>query len=133
MRHPAIDLAGRLSVGGLAGLLARTRLLVSNDTGPVHLARALGTPTVSIFWVGNVRSFGPLSTCNERVATSWRMECPLCGRNAMTEGCPHEVSLVDDVPVEMVLDLADSLWDDEPALRAMAGLAAPDALQPAGQ
>ncbi|MED5618572.1 glycosyltransferase family 9 protein [Ideonella sp. BN130291] len=114
MRQPAIDLAGRLSVGGLAGLLARARLLVSNDTGPVHLARALGTPTVAIFWVANVRSFGPLSTRTQRVATSWRMNCPLCGRNAMTDACPHEVSLVDDVPVQAVLELADSLWDDCP-------------------
>jgi hypothetical protein len=51
----------------------------------------------------------------------------------MTEGCRHEVSLVDEVPVEMVLDLAESLWEDEPVPQAMPGRAAPDALQRAGQ
>jgi ADP-heptose:LPS heptosyltransferase len=121
MRQPALDLAGRLSVGGLAALLARARLLVSNDTGPVHLARAVGTPTVTVFWIANARSFGPLSTARHRIATSWRMNCPRCGANAMTEGCAHEVSLVDDVPVEMVLGLAEDLFAREPAPLQAAG------------
>jgi ADP-heptose:LPS heptosyltransferase len=125
MRAPAVDLAGQLSVGGLAGLLSRARLLVSNDTGPVHLARALDVPTVAIFWVANVRSFGPLSSRTQRVATSWRMNCPVCGRNAKTDGCEHAVSLVDDVSVQSVLDLCDSLWEEG----AVDGL---DAYPPAG-
>jgi ADP-heptose:LPS heptosyltransferase len=115
MRTPAIDLAGKLSVGALAALLSRARLLLSNDTGPAHLARAVGTPTVTIFWVGNARSFGPLSTRWHRIATSWRMNCPQCNANAMTEGCDHAVSLVDDVPVEAVLDLAEGLFTREAA------------------
>jgi ADP-heptose:LPS heptosyltransferase len=110
MRAPALDLAGRLSIGGMAGLLARARLVVGNDTGPIHVARALGTPTVGIYWVANVRSFGPLSTRLHRVATSWRMNCPRCGANAMTRGCDHVVSLVDDVSVDEVLDLAEPLF-----------------------
>jgi ADP-heptose:LPS heptosyltransferase len=118
MRAPALDLAGRLSVGGLAALLARAHLLVSNDTGPAHLARAVGTPTVTVFWVANARSFGPLATRWHRIATSWRMNCPLCGANAMTEGCAHEVSLVDDVPVEMVLALAEDLYERAPERQA---------------
>jgi ADP-heptose:LPS heptosyltransferase len=120
MRAAALDLAGRLSVGGLAALLARARLLVSNDTGPAHLARAVGTPTVTIFWVANARSFGPLATLGHRVATSWRMNCPQCGANAITEGCAHEVSLVDDVSVETVLALAGDLYEREPEPRCQA-------------
>lgn len=49
MRAPAVDLSGRLSVAELAALLARCRLLISNDSGPVHVAAAVGTPTVDIF------------------------------------------------------------------------------------
>lgn len=49
MRQPAVNFAGRLSVGEMAALLRRCRLLVSNDSGPVHVAAAVGTPVVDIF------------------------------------------------------------------------------------
>ena len=43
------DLVGRLSMRQLAGLLQQARLLVSNDSGPVHLAAAVNTKTVVLF------------------------------------------------------------------------------------
>jgi len=49
MRHPAVNVAGRLSVAELVALLARCRLLISNDSGPVHIAAAVGTPVVALF------------------------------------------------------------------------------------
>ena len=49
MQQPAINAAGRLSIGELAALLKRCRLLISNDSGPVHVAAAVGTPVVDIF------------------------------------------------------------------------------------
>jgi len=49
MRHRPLNAAGALSVGELAALLSRCRLLVSNDSGPVHVAAAVGTPVVALF------------------------------------------------------------------------------------
>ena len=46
---PVFDLSGKLSLGMLGALLKRSALLVSNDSGPVHIATAVGTPVVSIF------------------------------------------------------------------------------------
>ena len=46
---PVFDLSGRLSLGMLGVLLKRSALLISNDSGPVHIATAVGTPVVSIF------------------------------------------------------------------------------------
>ena len=43
------DLGGELTLGMLGALLKRSRLLISNDSGPVHIATAVGTPVVSIF------------------------------------------------------------------------------------
>lgn len=64
MRHQALDFSGRLSVGELAALLRRCRLLVSNDSGPVHMAAALGTPVVDLFGRNqrglSPRRWGPL-------------------------------------------------------------------------
>ena len=49
MRQPAVNLAGRLSVAELASFLTNCRLLISNDSGPVHVAAGVGTPVVDIF------------------------------------------------------------------------------------
>ncbi|MES2521674.1 MAG: glycosyltransferase family 9 protein [Gemmatimonadota bacterium] len=41
--------AGELSLGALIGLIGRARLLLTNDSGPMHIAFCMGTPTVSLF------------------------------------------------------------------------------------
>ena len=46
---PIFDLTGKTTVGQLASLLKRCRMLISNDSGPVHVAAALGIGVVSIF------------------------------------------------------------------------------------
>jgi len=48
--HPrVVNLVGRVSLRQLAAVLRRARCLVSNDSGPVHLAAAVGTPAVVLF------------------------------------------------------------------------------------
>ena len=49
VKSHVIDLTGELSLTQLASLLKRCHVLVSNDSGPVHIAAAVGTPVVSIF------------------------------------------------------------------------------------
>jgi ADP-heptose:LPS heptosyltransferase len=45
---PAHNICGRLSLCGLTGVFSRCRLIISNDTGPLHLAYALGTPKATV-------------------------------------------------------------------------------------
>ena len=49
MRHTAVNLAGCTSLLGLAALYEQAALLVSTDTGPMHLAAAMGVPVVALF------------------------------------------------------------------------------------
>lgn len=49
MKHEPVNLAGKTTVGELAALLSMCDLFVSNDSGPVHVASAVGTPVISIF------------------------------------------------------------------------------------
>jgi len=46
---PARVLCGETTLAGLVGVLSRLRLLLTNDSGPMHLAAALGTPLVAVF------------------------------------------------------------------------------------
>lgn len=46
---PVIDLTGETTISQLASLLKKCQLLISNDSGPVHIASAVGTPVISIF------------------------------------------------------------------------------------
>jgi ADP-heptose:LPS heptosyltransferase len=103
---PAIDLAGDLDMKALVGVLARARLVVANDSGPRHVAAALGTPTVGVYWAGNVINAGPLLRAHHRIGVSFRQTCPVCGVNQAsigTERCPHDDSFVADVTVEEIL------------------------------
>ena len=49
MKKPFVDFSGKTNVGELAALLWKCRLFISNDSGPVHIASAVGTPVISIF------------------------------------------------------------------------------------
>jgi ADP-heptose:LPS heptosyltransferase len=107
-----VDLVGALDMKGMVGVLARARLVVANDSGPRHLGAALGTPTVGVYWVGNVINAGPLLRARHRVGVSFRATCPVCGIDQTqlhAQRCPHDDSFVADVPVEEVLGHATDL------------------------
>lgn len=53
MGAPSHSLAGKLSLGALCGLIAAAPVLVSNNTGPVHIAAAVGTPVVDLYALTN--------------------------------------------------------------------------------
>jgi lipopolysaccharide heptosyltransferase II len=53
IKATTFDLAGEVSLGGLSALLKIAPLLISNNTGPVHIAAAVGTPVVDIYALTN--------------------------------------------------------------------------------
>jgi ADP-heptose:LPS heptosyltransferase len=60
-RHSSqIQLLTDLSLRELAATIASARLLVSNDTGPMHIGPAVGTPTLGLFSVGYPEHFRPI-------------------------------------------------------------------------
>lgn len=113
-----------LGLGGLAALLRKSSLVISNDTGPLHLARAVGARTIGIFWGPNVLNWGPLTRNHHRLAISWQVECPRCGIKPVspwpfqpiTEHCEHSCSFVESVPVTEVFNLAAELLPSREAI-----------------
>jgi ADP-heptose:LPS heptosyltransferase len=61
IRHKAYDLGGSLSIGELMALLEMSSLFLGNDSGPMHLAAAMGTPIVALFGPVDERRWRPLS------------------------------------------------------------------------
>jgi ADP-heptose:LPS heptosyltransferase len=118
----AADLTGRLGLGGLAGLLEQATLLVGNDSGPRHLAAAVGAATVAVYWCVSLGSYGPLYRARHRAPTAWRLHCPVCGANGLQQDCrsSHHASFVADVTVDEVLAEALDLLASETS-RAPAG------------
>jgi ADP-heptose:LPS heptosyltransferase len=113
----AADLTDRIGLGGLAGLLERATLLVGNDSGPRHLATAVGTATVAVHWGVSLATYGPLYRARHRAPTAWRLHCPVCGANGLHQDCrsSHDASFVADVTTDEVLAEALDLLATETA------------------
>lgn len=104
--------AGQLSLGELAAVLEASAVVVANDSGPRHIAQAVGTPTVGIYWVGNVLTASPLGRSMHRIHISWATQCPVCGIDVTRTGkdaarCEHDFPLTADIhPDDVYADLA---------------------------
>ncbi|HKS99521.1 MAG TPA: glycosyltransferase family 9 protein, partial [Rugosimonospora sp.] len=120
MHRPAVPVVGAVSMGGLAGLLARCAVVVANDTGPLHVAEAVGTRTVGLYWVGNVINAAPVGRARHRPLLSWTIHCPQCGTDCTRDlypardgsGCAHRPSFVTDIPTEEACQSALELLAD---------------------
>jgi lipopolysaccharide heptosyltransferase II len=82
MRRPSWSVAGQLSVGELAALLARARVLITNNSAPAHLAASVGTPVVDLYALTNPQH------------TPWRVRARVLShdvpcRNCLKSRCPQ--------------------------------------------
>jgi ADP-heptose:LPS heptosyltransferase len=132
MRSDGLNLCDRLSLGGLAGLLSRAAVVVSDDSGPLHLAFAVGARAVGIYWCFNLFTSSPLTRARHHPFTSWQLHCPECGQSCTDGRCEHTSTLVGTIPVEGVRDAALG-YLAEWAARAQPGNAAGRTAVLAGQ
>lgn len=100
---PAVNLVGRTTVREMMAVIGKSRLVISNDSGPMHIAAAFGAPTVAIFGPTDHTTTYPLS--RRSVVVHSGAECAPC----LKRQCPidHHCMLnvtVDDV-VSAALDL----------------------------
>lgn len=125
VKHPrVVNLSNRLPLRGLVGLLARASLMVSNDSGPLHLGNAIGTPNVGIYLACNMINAMPMGVSHCRPQVSWITRCPLCGASlhelqGRLGQCAHEVSFAAGVSVPQVIEAIEDL--DRHIVRATEG------------
>lgn len=111
-----VSLAGQLSLSELLGVLAESDVMLGNDSGPRHLALAVGARTVGLYWLGNLINAGPMGRGRHRVQLSWVTCCPVCGADVTQVGwtaerCEHDPSFLTGIGV-------DEVWADVRALGA---------------
>ncbi|HEY6793428.1 MAG TPA: glycosyltransferase family 9 protein [Kineosporiaceae bacterium] len=98
-REPVVDLGGRTSLAELAAVLAAARCVVVGNTGPAHLAAAVGTPVVSLFApVVDAGSWRPwrvpqvlLGDQQAPCRASRARACPVPGHPCLSEVRPADV------------------------------------------
>ncbi len=71
-----MNLAGKLSLPQLGGVLQAMNLVISNDSGPMHMAASLGTPVLAVFGPTDMKRTGPYGA-RHRVMTG-RLRCQPC-------------------------------------------------------
>ena len=74
-----VDLAGRLSLGALAAVHRRARLVVTTDSGALHLAAVMGAPVVALFGPGDPLRFSPLARPERVRVVRLGLPCSPCG------------------------------------------------------
>jgi ADP-heptose:LPS heptosyltransferase len=101
-----IDVCGALDLPALAALLARLDVLITGDTGPMHLASAMGTPLVALFGPSNPLRYGPLGPGARVIRID--LWCSPCGRVRLPpERCRgHVPDCLDGIDVARVVAAA---------------------------
>ncbi|MDM8551364.1 glycosyltransferase family 9 protein [Desulfobacterales bacterium HSG2] len=94
MKTRAANLAGETSLKMLAALYEKTDFLVTTDTGPMHLAAAVGTPVAAIFGPTAPWRTGPFGPGHQVIRAG--MECSPCfKRQCRTKECMERISVED--------------------------------------
>ena len=107
-RNPPVNLAGKTTVRELMALLSLSSILVTNDSGPMHIGAALGVPLVAIFGPTDWRRTSPWTSLAKIVRVE--IDCSPCRLRVCDRG--HECML--GVTPEMVVDAARDLLPGGP-------------------
>ncbi len=100
MRFKPIVLSGKTTIQELMGILSRCSVLVTNDTGPMHVAQALGVPVAAVFGSTDPSNTAPHGQSQGVVKSAVR--CAPC----LLRACPIDHRCMTQVSVEQVVEVA---------------------------
>ncbi len=96
MRAETNNVAGKTSLTQLASILQTCSVFIGNDSGPMHLAAAVGTPTIGLYGPGDPTRFGPVGTMCETIRR--KTDCPPCPETTCrfgADGCMSKIQVAD--------------------------------------
>lgn len=86
------------TLGKLAGLINECELVIANDSGPMHIAAALGTPVIGLFGPTNPKAHRPYSV-NSAYVIKEDLHCIICNKLS----CPYNHECMKELPVDEVV------------------------------
>ncbi len=109
--HKVVDVAGGLDLLTIAGVLERLDLLITSDTGPMHLAVAVGTPVVAVFGPSDPARYAPRGPFDRIIRVD--LPCSPCNRIRQPPArcVGHTPDCLEAVLVEDVYTAAVSVLD----------------------
>ena len=105
-----VNLAGKTSLREAAGVLSRSRLFVGNDSGPAHLAAAVGAPVVVLSGADDPGETSPQSP-RKRLVYLDHLDCISCVKNVCPLKEGQHMQCMRNITVDMVLSSAADLLD----------------------
>lgn len=102
LRNRAVNCAGLLTLGEFFALLQRSKVFITNDSGPMHIASAVGVPLVALFGPESPHFYGPLGEARVLYKPPACSPC-LNMYNAKLFQCPYEAMCMRQIDVENVV------------------------------
>ena len=96
MRAESINIAGKTTLTQLASILHITNVFIGNDSGPMHLAAAVGTQTIGLYGPGDPTRFGPVGPKCRTIQS--KTNCPPCRGTTCRfgkDGCMSKIQVAD--------------------------------------
>lgn len=104
MQSTPIIATGAFTLGELATAMRRCRLIITNDSGPMHVAITQKVPLVALYGPSNPKLYGPYT--KQATVVTAQPPCPDCGLQ-MKHTCPH-LRCMNELTVEQVLAAAQA-------------------------
>ena len=103
-RVPARDLAGQTSVRELAAIIQRLDLFVSVDSGPAHMAAAVGTPLVVLWGPAILEQVRPMSSTSPVRVLRHVVPCAPCYETPLMKTCQQNICMEGITPERVLSD-----------------------------
>jgi heptosyltransferase-2 len=103
-----INLAGKTSIREVAGILSHAQLFVGNDSGPAHLAAAVGAPIVVLSGADDPKATSPMAAQKKLIYLE-HLECISCEKNKCPLKGEEFMQCMTGIPVAMVAAAAGDL------------------------
>lgn len=107
VREGGLNLAGLTTLAETATVISRSQMLISGDSGVLHIAVGLDIPSVSLFGPGIASKWAPRG--EKHIVLNLKLSCSPCTKFGTTPQCPYNVRCMKEITADQVVDAAVTL------------------------